>query len=303
MMMSSPTPNSVLTWCLLVPVARRKPGPKPRRVPQTPPAAHSPGLSPAATPGAIPPGALPALPPGLLGVPGSPSASLAQLFAAADTRPDDSDSPTHKDGRPRNLGRGVSKPKKNTVASLLAQSRALGIKPSPNMDLEAQFSFLRNTIAAAEKQNDIKGIGRCRCSVSGSSSSVGLVSQIEVLLADRDTEGDYSNSHDSQEDEKSNHKTDDYSEDPMHDREDCNDAQPAEEPGHDQESKQEQHEQSEKSAGESDSELKETAPDDSPALNDITSHSGDPNKPGENCKEPKSLVSLMDDEVFPFIFH
>lgn len=31
-----------------------------------------------------------------------------------------------KDSRPRNLGRGVSKPKKNTVASLLAQSRALG---------------------------------------------------------------------------------------------------------------------------------------------------------------------------------
>lgn len=34
-----------------------------------------------------------------------------------------------KEGRPRNLGRGVSKPKKNTVASLLAQSRAIGIKP------------------------------------------------------------------------------------------------------------------------------------------------------------------------------
>lgn len=35
----------------------------------------------------------------------------------------------NKEGRPRNLGRGVSKPKKNTVASLLAQSRAVGIKP------------------------------------------------------------------------------------------------------------------------------------------------------------------------------
>ncbi|KAI8441459.1 hypothetical protein MSG28_015059 [Choristoneura fumiferana] len=33
-------------------------------------------------------------------------------------------------GRPRNLGRGVSKPKKNTVASLLAQSRALGLRPA-----------------------------------------------------------------------------------------------------------------------------------------------------------------------------
>lgn len=130
--------------------ARRKPGPKPRRVVQTPPAAHSPALSPASTPGVIPPGLL-------SGVPGSPSASLAQLFAAADTRPEDSDSSSHKDGRPRNLGRGVSKPKKNTVASLLAQSRALGIKPSPNMDLEAQFSFLRNTIAAAEKHNELRG--------------------------------------------------------------------------------------------------------------------------------------------------
>lgn len=93
-------------------VARRKPGPKPRRVPQSP--------------SNLPPGA--------------PSASLQQLFATADSpRPpshsDDSEGgisttplPTHnhKEGRPRNLGRGVSKPKKNTVASLLAQSRALG---------------------------------------------------------------------------------------------------------------------------------------------------------------------------------
>ena len=37
---------------------------------------------------------------------------------------------SNKEGRPRNLGRGVSKPKKNTVASLLAQSRALGIRPA-----------------------------------------------------------------------------------------------------------------------------------------------------------------------------
>lgn len=86
--------------------------------------------------------------------PGAPSASLVQLFATADSprppsRNDTSDSYSsqnannavttagttvsshsvlnHKDGRPRNLGRGVSKPKKNTVASLLAQSRALGV--------------------------------------------------------------------------------------------------------------------------------------------------------------------------------
>lgn len=106
-------------------LARRKPGPKPRRVIQ-------------------PPSHLP---------PGAPSASLQQLFASADSprppsRTDDTMTTMctttipstasssigslpisiHKDGRPRNLGRGISKPKKNTVASLLAQSRALGNK-------------------------------------------------------------------------------------------------------------------------------------------------------------------------------
>lgn len=115
-------------------VARRKPGPKPRRVPQN----------------SVP-------------VPASPSPSLAQLFAAADSpqRPssgsEESESAStthHKDGRPRNLGRGVSKPKKNTVASLLAQSRALGIKPTPTLDpsvpLSHQVSLLRSNILAAQ---------------------------------------------------------------------------------------------------------------------------------------------------------
>ena len=113
--------------------SRRKPGPKPRRVPQN----------------SVP-------------VPASPSPSLAQLFAAADSpqRPssgsEESESTTthHKDGRPRNLGRGVSKPKKNTVASLLAQSRALGIKPTPTLDpnvpLSHQVSLLRSNILAAQ---------------------------------------------------------------------------------------------------------------------------------------------------------
>lgn len=130
-------------------IARRKPGPKPRRCIPT---------------GSVAPPQQP-LPPSV------PSASLAQLFTAAaaaaaaesprpPSRNEGSDggsstsstsasastappvslsggattiSPApvtmsghHKDGRPRNLGRGVSKPKKNTVASLLAQSRALG---------------------------------------------------------------------------------------------------------------------------------------------------------------------------------
>lgn len=96
-------------------------------------------------------------------VPASPSPSLAQLFAAADSpqRPssgsEESESAStthHKDGRPRNLGRGVSKPKKNTVASLLAQSRALGIKPTPTLDpsvpLSHQVSLLRSNILAAQ---------------------------------------------------------------------------------------------------------------------------------------------------------
>ncbi|XP_011493798.1 PREDICTED: bromodomain adjacent to zinc finger domain protein 2B [Ceratosolen solmsi marchali] len=116
--------------------SRRKPGPKPRRVPQN----------------SVP-------------VPATPNPSLAQLFAAADSpqRPssgsEESESaagPTHQQhkDRPRNLGRGVSKPKKNTVASLLAQSRALGIKPSPALDpsvpLSHQVSLLRSNILAAQ---------------------------------------------------------------------------------------------------------------------------------------------------------
>ncbi|KAG8252484.1 hypothetical protein J6590_056414 [Homalodisca vitripennis] len=107
-------------------ISRRKPGPKPRRVSQSP------------------------LPP-----PGpAPSASLAQLFAAADSpRPpsasEDTDSSSHhKDGRPRNLGRGVSKPKKNTVASLLAQSRALGL----NSPLNHQVNLLKANILQQQMQ-------------------------------------------------------------------------------------------------------------------------------------------------------
>ncbi|KMR04613.1 bromodomain adjacent to zinc finger domain protein 2b-like protein, partial [Lasius niger] len=127
--------------------SRRKPGPKPRRVPQN----------------SVP-------------VPASPSPSLAQFFAAADSpqRPssgseesESASTTTHKDGRPRNLGRGVSKPKKNTVASLLAQSRALGIKPTPTLDpsvpLSHQVSLLKTNIlahqmhaSATSGQNDDK---------------------------------------------------------------------------------------------------------------------------------------------------
>lgn len=139
--------------------ARRKPGPKPRRVPQN----------------SVP-------------MPASPSPSLAQLFAAADSpqRPSsgseessESASTHHKDGRPRNLGRGVSKPKKNTVASLLAQSRALGIKPTPTLDpsvpLSHQVSLLRSNILAAQlhasatgqdDKNQVQRVNRSRIIVN-----------------------------------------------------------------------------------------------------------------------------------------
>lgn len=64
----------------------------------------------------------------------------------------------YKEGRPRNLGRGVSKPKKNTVASLLAQSRAVGgvVKPMFTQQLLSQGTDLekiRQAIVEASQQN------------------------------------------------------------------------------------------------------------------------------------------------------
>jgi hypothetical protein len=59
-----------------------------------------------------------------------------------------------QDSRPRNLGRGTSKPKKNTVASLLAQSRALGIKPSAGLEvspLNHQVSLLKSNILGTQQ--------------------------------------------------------------------------------------------------------------------------------------------------------
>nr|CAD7429548.1 unnamed protein product [Timema monikensis] len=120
-------------------ISRRKPGPKPRRVIQT------------STPTSIPP---------------SPSPSLAQLFAAADSpRPssgsEENDSSSHKDGRPRNLGRGTSKPKKNTVASLLAQSHH---DPGDSEDGRVSTSedgdrrSTNNTPDSADKKRHLVGI-------------------------------------------------------------------------------------------------------------------------------------------------
>ncbi|XP_055641579.1 uncharacterized protein LOC129778600 isoform X3 [Toxorhynchites rutilus septentrionalis] len=62
-----------------------------------------------------------------------------------------------KEGRPRNLGRGVSKPKKNTVASLLAQSRAVGSKPLTAQQLltqEADIEKLRQVMIEASQSMD-----------------------------------------------------------------------------------------------------------------------------------------------------
>lgn len=60
----------------------------------------------------------------------------------------------YKEGRPRNLGRGVSKPKKNTVASLLAQSRAVSsikpLTPQQYLNQEADLEKLRQAIEASQ---------------------------------------------------------------------------------------------------------------------------------------------------------
>ncbi|KAG7312733.1 hypothetical protein JYU34_001105 [Plutella xylostella] len=63
-----------------------------------------------------------------------------------------------REGRPRNLGRGVSKPKKNTVASLLAQSRALGLRPAlaqhllADSDLDKLKALLGESCASTDSE-------------------------------------------------------------------------------------------------------------------------------------------------------
>ncbi|XP_025834875.1 uncharacterized protein LOC108740196 isoform X2 [Agrilus planipennis] len=154
-------------------ISRRKPGPKPRRVIQAP--TH------------LPPGAPSASLQQLFATADSPrppsrSDEIIQFYSGSTTTTTVSTTtttitttnsitttvsslatlsssasiiPMHKDGRPRNLGRGVSKPKKNTVASLLAQSRALGIKPmpilDPNTSMNQQISLLKSNILAAQQ--------------------------------------------------------------------------------------------------------------------------------------------------------
>ncbi|XP_014245152.1 bromodomain adjacent to zinc finger domain protein 2B-like isoform X4 [Cimex lectularius] len=104
-------------------VDRRKPGPKPRRVP--------------------------------------PFTASESSHPSSGSEENDASVP-HKDGRPRNLGRGVSKPKKNTVASLLAQSRALGLKPGLEI---SQLAALAKSASNYDKDKD-------ESNVSGSPNSL-----------------------------------------------------------------------------------------------------------------------------------
>lgn len=51
------------------------------------------------------------------------------------------------------MGRGVSKPKKNTVASLLAQSRAVGVKPQQLLNTNCDFEKIRQALLDSNLQN------------------------------------------------------------------------------------------------------------------------------------------------------
>ncbi|EAT46809.1 AAEL002037-PA [Aedes aegypti] len=89
------------------------------------------------------------------------NSSLSELLKISNYEESDyaalSGSSQFKEGRPRNLGRGVSKPKKNTVASLLAQSRAVGSKPLTAQQLltqEAEIEKLRQVMIEASQSMD-----------------------------------------------------------------------------------------------------------------------------------------------------
>lgn len=79
-----------------------------------------------------------------------------------------------KEGRPRNLGRGVSKPKKNTVASLLAQSRAVGLKPvltAQQLMNPAEFEKLRLAISETQAAMELSATDTESIAESGMSES------------------------------------------------------------------------------------------------------------------------------------
>lgn len=106
--------------------------------------------------------------------------SLSSITAALGMTNNDSKSHS-KEGRPRNLGRGVSKPKKNTVASLLAQSRACGIKPmltAQQLMNPVEFEKLRQAISESQglelSNTDTESIAESGMSESESEEQVNL---------------------------------------------------------------------------------------------------------------------------------
>ncbi|KAG8229189.1 hypothetical protein J437_LFUL001061 [Ladona fulva] len=130
-------------------ISRRKPGPRPRRVIQT-----HPSTSPLAP--------VPLTAQVVSTSPLLPSTGLTSCpKAESPGRSDDSDMGSKESRPPRNLGRGVSKPKKNTVASLLAQSRALGVKPSvPCLERgvsPVRPSLSRQTEGSADSMHGVMG--------------------------------------------------------------------------------------------------------------------------------------------------
>ncbi|XP_057663920.1 bromodomain adjacent to zinc finger domain protein 2B isoform X2 [Diorhabda carinulata] len=135
-------------------ISRRKPGPKPRRIisstNQLPPSPSGNLFSHIFSPVDSP-----RSPSRNEGSDGGSSTSSTCTNAVTSTPVSPVLNYSHKEGRPRNLGRGISKPKKNTVASLLAQSRALGIKPvpilDPNTSINQQMNILKSNIMAAQQ--------------------------------------------------------------------------------------------------------------------------------------------------------
>jgi hypothetical protein len=83
-----------------------------------------------------------------------------------------------KTNRPRNLGRGMSRPKKNTVASLLALSRALGIKGTPE-------------IVAAIQAGDLDRLSQLLSSKDSEALAAALAQQgAQVSSKEEDDDGD-----------------------------------------------------------------------------------------------------------------
>ncbi|XP_037903201.1 bromodomain adjacent to zinc finger domain protein 2B isoform X3 [Hermetia illucens] len=92
----------------------------------------------------------------------------------------DRSSSSYKEGRPRNLGRGVSKPKKNTVASLLAQSRAVGLKPmlTPQQLMNQGADLEKIRQALSDAQVELSTDSESVAAESGLSESEGEDTQV-----------------------------------------------------------------------------------------------------------------------------